>query len=271
MRQMQSPAPATLALILLIASMIAIYVPAFMHRSQITGLLSADLSSNKIAGYSAQALVRKSLEAKVAKWKSVMLGDLNQLQHIFSADPSQFKNLGGGSTKISRQELQDSSTTAPRTHDPHFINKNQGLKSLEIQHRKLEQWDVALQKQMVLQCLSSARQYDPADQAAVERRCEGRTKRRAWNFLRAHESWSSNIGGAFPSSIVTGRRETGVPVRSKNSRDLTQLRNNKLSTNYKVCHGTVKLVWTAKPDSIPAPGPEALLTPCKRVSRVKRM
>jgi hypothetical protein len=89
---------------------------------------------------------------------------------------------------------------------------------LENQHHELEQWEAALQQQMVLQCLSSARQHAPADRAEAVRRCEARTTRRARSSLRT--SQLAPLGGGV-ASMATRRR--GI----RRSRGFTLLRSYK--------------------------------------------
>jgi hypothetical protein len=205
---------------LLVMSVLAIYIPTFKHTSQTTVLLSPVPSlplENQQVGHSAQLLVRKSLEAKVAKWKSVVLTDLHKLQKAVSVNPSESearKNHGG--------DMSDASTNfspATTTHNHPANSRNEGAQSLENQQHELERWEAALQQQMALQCLSSARQHAPADRAAAERRCEGRVIRRARSSLHKLGSAPAQIGSG--ASMAKGR---SGPRRSAKSRGFTQLR-----------------------------------------------
>jgi hypothetical protein len=156
-------------------------------------------------------MVRKSLEAKVGKRHKV---DLKQSQKAGFVNPDHSKIMDTTSYGLTNY----AAATALRAYDLLSISsKDEGIKSLEIQHHELERWEAALLQQMAQQCLASARQHAPDDRAAAVRRCEARIMRRARSTLRTFGVDPARLGAA-------GRRGAR---RSTSTRGFTQLRNYK--------------------------------------------
>ncbi len=248
---LSSPSSATLATMLLVVTVLAIYDSALKNRTKVA-MVSADSSLPLPHRHIAQALVRKSLEAKVAKWKSVVFSDLNQLENAVSVNLKRSKPLDVAGGKSDASTNIAPASTATRAHDLLSISsKDEGIQSLDNQHHELERWEAALQQQMVLQCLSSARQHAPADRAAATRRCEARITRRARSSLRTF--------GVDPALFgATGRRGAR---RSTSSRGFTQLRNYKPTGIDQVHRGTVVELVNTRASRIPVPPSQPALFP----------
>ena len=112
------------------------------------------------------SLVRKSLEAKEAKFHSKILRQLKMIQSIM---------FGRNINKDAR---------AMQGAPDNTNHLNEGWSDLKPQHSELEAWAKALRHQVTRQCLVAIQTRNGDTSAGALQRCEERVKRRARGYLR---------------------------------------------------------------------------------------